>query len=124
MTMTVSELISTIYDTTDFISVMQLYSDGEKKRANLRMLIQYAKGYEQSVAFEGTGGLSGFLRHIDRVMENGDYAQGKTSASSGDYVSVMTFHGSKGLEFTCLWLKIQRNFSMIQIPSCVRRTEE
>ncbi|MDE7139108.1 MAG: UvrD-helicase domain-containing protein, partial [Ruminococcus sp.] len=104
VTMTVSELISTIYDTTDFISVMQLYSDGEKKRANLRMLIQYAKGYEQSVAFEGTGGLSGFLRHIDRVMENGDYAQGKTSASSGDYVSVMTFHGSKGLEFTFVFV--------------------
>lgn len=104
VTMTVSELISTIYDTTDFISVMQLYSDGEKKRANLRMLIQYAKGYEQSVAFEGTGGLSGFLRHIDRVMENGDYAQGKTSASSGDYVSVMTFHSSKGLEFTFVFV--------------------
>lgn len=104
VTMTVSELISTIYDTTDFISVMQLYSDGEKKRANLRMLIQYAKGYEQAVAFEGTGGLSGFLRHIDRVMENGDYAQGRISASSGDYVSVMTFHGSKGLEFTFVFV--------------------
>ena len=104
VTMTIGELINSIYDTTDFISVMQLYSDGEKKRANLRMLIQYAKGYEQSVAFEGTGGLSGFLRHIDRVMENGDYAQGKTSASSGNYVSVMSLHGSKGLEFTFVFL--------------------
>lgn len=104
VTMTVSELIGKIYDTTDFISVMQLYSDGEKKRANLRMLIQYAKGYEQSVAFEGSGGLSGFLRHIDRVMENGDYTQGKTSSSSGDYVSVMTLHSSKGLEFTFVFI--------------------
>ena len=36
VTMTVGELIDKIYDTTDFISVMQLQSNGEKKRANLR----------------------------------------------------------------------------------------
>ncbi|MDE6665719.1 MAG: helicase-exonuclease AddAB subunit AddA [Ruminococcus sp.] len=115
VTMTIGELISTIYDTTDFISVMQLYSDGERKRANLRILIQYAKGYEQSVAFEGTGGLSGFLRHIDRVMENGDYTQGKISASSGDYVSVMTLHRSKGLEFTFVF--VAENSSEFQYDS-------
>lgn len=104
VTMTVGELISSIYDTTDFISVMQLYSDGEKKRANLRALIQYAGNYEESAAFEGSGGLGGFLRHLDRIMENGDYAQGKVSASSGDYVSIMTFHRSKGLEFPFVFI--------------------
>ena len=104
VTMTVGELISSIYDTTDFISVMQLYSDGEKKRANLRALIQYAGSYEESAAFEGSGGLGGFLRHLDRIMENGDYAQGKVSAASGDYVSVMTFHRSKGLEFPFVFI--------------------
>ncbi|MCM1506895.1 MAG: helicase-exonuclease AddAB subunit AddA [Ruminococcus flavefaciens] len=104
VTMTVGELIGRIYDTTDFISVMQLYNDGEKKRANLRTLIQYAKNYEKSVSFEGAGGLNGFLRHIDRVMENDDYKQGKVSAPSGDYVSIMTLHGSKGLEFTFVFM--------------------
>lgn len=102
VTMTISELIGKIYDTTDFISVMQLYSDGEKKRANLRTLIQHAKSYEKNI--EGTGGLSAFLRHIDRVIENGDYKQGKISASSGNYVSVMTLHKSKGLEFTYVFI--------------------
>ncbi|MDE5583850.1 MAG: helicase-exonuclease AddAB subunit AddA [Ruminococcus sp.] len=104
VTMTTGELINSIYDTTDFISVMQLYSDGDKKRANLRALIQYAKSYENSVAYEGTGGLSGFLRHIDRVMENGDYEQGKISDSSGDYVTVTTLHKSKGLEYTFVFI--------------------
>ena len=104
VTMTIGELISAIYDTTDFISVMQLYSDGDKKRANLRALIQYAGSYEESTAFEGTGGLGGFLRHLDRIMENGDYAQGKVSAASGDYVSVQTFHRSKGLEFPFVFI--------------------
>ncbi|MCM1270382.1 MAG: helicase-exonuclease AddAB subunit AddA [Ruminococcus flavefaciens] len=104
VTMTIGELIGAIYDTTDFISVMQLYSDGEKKRANLRLLIQYAQNYENSAAAEGLGGLGGFLRHIDRVMENGDFSQGKTSAASGDYVSIQTHHGSKGLEYPFVFL--------------------
>ncbi|WP_295069538.1 helicase-exonuclease AddAB subunit AddA [Ruminococcus sp.] len=104
VTMTIGELIGEIYDSTDFISVMQLYSDGEKKRANLRALIQYAQNYEATAAFDGSGGLNGFLRHLDRVMENGDYAQGKVAASSGDYVSVLTMHRSKGLEFPFVFI--------------------
>lgn len=104
VTMTVGELITSIYDTTDFISVMQLYSDGEKKRANLRALVQYAINYETAASAEGFGGLNGFLRHIDRIMENGDYAQGKVSASSGDYVSVQTMHSSKGLEYPFVFI--------------------
>lgn len=104
VTMTIGELIGEIYDSTDFISVMQLYSDGDKKRANLRALIQYAQNYENSAAYDGTGGLNGFLRHLDKVMENGDYAQGKVSASSGDYVSVLTMHRSKGLEFPFVFI--------------------
>lgn len=104
VTMTIGELIGEIYDTTDFISVMQLYNDGDKKRANLRALIQYAQNYESTAAFDGSGGLNGFLRHLDRVMENGDYAQGKVSASAGEYVSVMTLHRSKGLEFPFVFI--------------------
>lgn len=104
VTMTTGELISSIYDTTDFISVMQLGSDADKKRANLRALIQYARSYEDSVAFEGTGGLGGFLRHIDRVIENGDEVQGKTSAAAGDYVMIQTLHGSKGLEYPFVFI--------------------
>lgn len=105
VTMTISELVDKIYDTTDFISVMQLDTDGESKRANLRALIQYAKGYEESVAFEGSGGLSGFIRYIDRVIESGnDFTKGNISASSGNYVTVQTVHKSKGLEYPFVFL--------------------
>lgn len=114
VTMTVGELINRIYDTTDFLSVMQLYSDGEKKRANLRVLVQHAKNYESAASFEGSGGLSGFVRYIDRVIGNGrDFEQGKISSVSGNYVSVKTIHKSKGLEYPFVFLaemssKIQR----------------
>lgn len=104
VTMTIGELISSIYDTTDFISVMQQYTNGEKKRANLRLLIQYAKNYESSSAAEGRGGLSGFVAHLDRVLESGDYEQGKVSAASGDYVTVQTMHKSKGLEYPFVFI--------------------
>ena len=104
VTMTIGELINSIYDTTDFISVMQQYSDGEKKRANLRLLIQYAQNYEISSAAEGGGGLTGFLRHIDRIMENGDYEQGRASSDSGDHVVVQTLHKSKGLEYPFVFI--------------------
>ncbi|MBR5512496.1 MAG: helicase-exonuclease AddAB subunit AddA [Ruminococcus sp.] len=99
VTMTIGVLISSIYDTTDFVSVMQQYTDGDKKRANLRLLIQYAKNYEAASAAEGGGGLSGFVAHLDRVLESGDYEQGKVSSASGDYVTVQTMHKSKGLEY-------------------------
>ncbi len=105
VTMTVSELISKIYDNTDFIFVMQMYADGDKKRANLRLLIQYAKSYENSSAIDGSGGLTGFIRYIDRLIENdADFEQGKISSSSGDYVSIKTIHKSKGLEYPFIFL--------------------
>ena len=104
VTMRIGELISSIYDATDFIPVMQLRTDGEKKRANLRALIQYASNYEASAAVDGSGGLTGFLRHIDRIMENGDYEQGKVPATSGNFVTVQTLHKSKGLEYPFIFI--------------------
>ncbi|MDE7225516.1 MAG: UvrD-helicase domain-containing protein, partial [Ruminococcus sp.] len=104
ITMTIGELINMIYDETDFISVMEQYIDGDRKRANLRILIQYARNYESLASADGSGGLSGFIRHIDRVIEKGDYNQGGVSASSGDYVIVQTFHKSKGLEYPFVFI--------------------
>ena len=122
VTMTIGELIGSIYDRTDFISVMQLTQDGEKKRANLRMLIQYAQNYESFAAAEGCGGLGGFLRHIDRISESGDYNQGKVSASSGDYVSVQTLHKSKGLEYPFVFIcetssKFKFNYDLLCVAA-------
>ncbi len=105
VTMTTGGLINSIYDTTDFISVMQIHKDGDRKRANLRMLIQYAQDYEAFASADGRGGLTGFLRHIDRISREGnDYSQGKSSASSGDYVRIMTLHKSKGLEYPFVFI--------------------
>lgn len=104
VTMTIGELITSIYDNTDFMSVMQLYKDGEKKRANLRMLIKYAQDYEKFASADGRGGLSGFLRHIEKISEESDYNQGKVAAFSRDFVTVQTVHKSKGLQYPFVFI--------------------
>lgn len=105
VTHSIEELIEEIYDSTDFLSIMQQFIDGEKKKANLRMLIQYAKGYEQNSSLENTGGLSGFLRYIESIQSSdSDLPQGKISAVSENFVSIKTIHKSKGLEYPFIFL--------------------
>ena len=100
-TMNLVELIRRIYDRTDFISVIRMYDNSEKKRANLRALLEYAKMY-QNVSDDG---LSGFLRYIDRMIKiNGDFRQGQTVSTSEDVVMIKTIHKSKGLEFPFVFL--------------------
>lgn len=98
---TLPELIQKIYDSTDFLSVIQLYKDSDKKRANLRMLLEYANSYEGNSA----GGVSGFVRYIDRIMESkGDFKSGSSSGSSQNGVFIKTMHKSKGLEFPFVFI--------------------
>ncbi len=105
VTLSVNDLIERIYDTTDFLTVMQLFTDGEKKRANLRALINYAHTFDSNSSVSASGGLSGFVRHIDYLIESGeDFRQGKISSASDNYVSIKTIHKSKGLEFPFVFI--------------------
>ena len=100
-TMPLTGLIRNIYDRTDFISVIKLFSDSEKKRANLRALLEYAKIYQES----SDEGLTGFLRYIDRIIKIGkDFKPGNAVSSSEDVVVIKTIHKSKGLEFPFVFL--------------------
>ncbi|MBE6852045.1 MAG: helicase-exonuclease AddAB subunit AddA [Ruminococcus sp.] len=100
-TMSLVELIRKLYDRTDFISVVRLYEDGDRKRANLRALLEYAKIYQES----SDDGLGGFLRYIDRTVKmSGDFKQGQTVSTSEDVVMIKTIHKSKGLEFPFVFL--------------------
>lgn len=98
---TLQELIRKIYDSTDFLSVMQIYGDAKRKKANLRMMLEYAEDYEKN----SDGGLSGFLRYIDRIMESkGDFKAVSGSSGSQNAVSVKTMHKSKGLEYPFIFI--------------------
>ncbi|MDO5559749.1 MAG: helicase-exonuclease AddAB subunit AddA [Oscillospiraceae bacterium] len=100
-TLSLTDFIRRIYDRTDFMSVIQICRDSGKKKANLRVLLEYAKIYEESAQ----EGLSGFLRYIDRISElGGDLKQGQTVSTSEDAVMIKTIHKSKGLEFPFVFL--------------------
>lgn len=94
-------LIRTIYDSTDFLSSVQVWADGEQKRANLRLLLEYAKNYEQNYE----GGLSGFIRYLGDISDSGnDLVRASVTPPSDNVVSIKTIHKSKGLEYPFVFL--------------------
>lgn len=94
-------LIRTIYDSTDFLSAVQVYKDGSQKRANLRLLLDIAESYEKNSG----GGLSGFVRYIDMIISrSGDLKHASTVSASDNAVAVKTIHKSKGLEYPFVFL--------------------
>ena len=98
---TLPEIIQIIYDRTDFMSVIGLYKDADKKRANLRILLEYANSYESVSG----GGIGGFLRYIDRISESkGDFKSVGGSSGIQNSVSIKTMHKSKGLEFPFVFI--------------------
>ncbi len=98
---TLPEIIQMIYDRTDFTSVIQLYKDADKKRANLRLLLEYANNYETVSG----GGIGGFLRYIDKIFESkGDFQSVGGALGTQNTVSIKTMHKSKGLEFPFVFI--------------------
>lgn len=111
-------LLQEIYDRTDFTVLSgaasgshnsKRYVDSERKSGNLRLLLQYAAKYEEF----GTNGLSGFLRYIDRVMESKqDFSCVNINSANANAVSIMSIHGSKGLEFPiCIIADCDKGFN-------------
>lgn len=101
MSMSLEKLIRRIFDVTDLMGITSLYLDSAKKRANLRLLQQYAGEYERS----GNDGVTGFLRFIDSVAGNDKAFKNAVSVTSGsDSVIVKTYHKSKGLQFPFVFM--------------------
>lgn len=89
-------LINYIYSETLFTCCVSSMENGDSMLNNLRLFQEYAKNYESS----GYKGLSMFVNYITRVQENdGDLSSSSASSDSGDFVSVMSIHHSKGLEY-------------------------
>lgn len=94
------DLIWTIYNETGFLDYVGGMPGGTQRQANLHALYQRAAAYEQS-SFKGT---FQFVRFIEQMQKkNKDLAEAPSQTSSNT-VSVMTIHGSKGLEFPVVFL--------------------
>ncbi len=94
------QLLWRLYEETGFLALASSLEGGETRGANLRLLVSYAKQYEQT----GCRGLSGFVRFLTRIYERGSDLAGAPSSPGEDAVRIMSIHKSKGLEFPVVFL--------------------
>ena len=100
-TLPVNELISNIFLDTDFDLYMRAMPDGERRGANLELLLERAKLYEQT-SFHG---LFHFVRYMDQLKKSEvDFGEANLLDENADVVRIMTIHSSKGLEFPVCFL--------------------
>ena len=99
--MELSMLIRKIYDETNLLAVVSSYENSRQKRANLRLLLEYARSYSEN----SDGSTAGFIRYIESISAGGkDFTQAATEVEDENSVLVKTIHASKGLEFPFVFL--------------------
>lgn len=99
--MPVQELLSQILIDTHYRAMVLAMRGGEKRLANVDMLIKKAADYSQTSYF----GLHNFLRYIDTIRKYDiDAAEAETIDENADVVRIMSIHKSKGLEFPVCFL--------------------
>lgn len=97
----VANLIWSIYVETGLYDFMGALEGGEESQANLRLLYERAKQYEQS----GFKGLFNFIKYIEKLeSRRNDLSSANLVGEGHDVVHIMTIHKSKGLEFPVVFL--------------------
>lgn len=92
VTMTLSNFVSYLLYDTDYIEMVSLLSDGERRRANLLLLISYAEQFYN----EGCTSIGEFSKKLLKIKSDSLKAAG---SSGGNSVKIMSIHKSKGLQF-------------------------
>ncbi len=98
--LTVDTLLRRIYDDTALPALMSIRNGGPTRKANLQQLHSMCQRFEKN----GFRGLSAFIRYLDNLQEQGGDFSAASASSGGDAVSILSIHGSKGLEFPIVFL--------------------
>lgn len=94
--MSLGKFIWKLMEETGYYIIMGAMPEGDKKQANLRLLVDRAEDF----AGKNQGTLYGFVRYINAIKEKEiDTGQAKLVNEHDDIVRIMTIHKSKGLEF-------------------------
>lgn len=94
--MSSDKLVWTIYTETDYYAYVGALSGGEECQANLRMIYEKAKFYENS----GFRGLFNFIELMERMMNSKKgISSAKLITENHNVVRLLSMHKSKGLEY-------------------------
>ena len=89
------EVVDELLRGTSLLGAVRALPGGRLREANLLAL------YENAVAFcaDGDKDLGAYLRYLDLLTENGAELRGGSAGADKNSVSILTMHGSKGLEY-------------------------
>ncbi len=94
--LSVQELLQVILRETGYLDYVAVKPEGNKRRANVEMLLVKAVDYEKTSYF----GLNHFLRYMEQLEKyEVDYGEAGLQDENADVVRIMSIHKSKGLEF-------------------------
>ena len=109
VSMGAGDLLRAFYEQTSYLSIAGAMSGGGQRRANLQQLLALADSYDANSSY----GVSGFVRHMDRLAEqSGSLSTASTLSPNADVVQIMSIHKSKGLEFrVCIVADLNHKFN-------------
>ncbi len=97
----VRELLSRLISEYDYLNYVTALPAGEKRRANVEMLLTKAADFEKTSYF----GLFHFIRYMEQLEKyDVDYGEADTLDENADVVRIMSIHKSKGLEFPVVFV--------------------
>lgn len=108
VTLPVDQLLEKLYDITAYTAVAGALSDGRRRRANLILLIEYAR----SLGGTDSGGLTGFLRMMEKLKQSNGLKSASAAEDGSNAVKIMSIHASKGLQFPiCILAACSKGFN-------------
>lgn len=110
VTMSVSSFIRYIIEEKGIVAFANAMGNGEQRYQNILSLINFAKQFDSGINV----GLTSFIRYIDKIIASDANIESKPVGAGGNnYVTLMTIHHSKGLEFpVCILAGSSRAFNM------------
>ena len=93
-----AQLLESIFAMTRLDSIFGAMPDGDMRKRNIQTFYQLADDFEKT----GRRDLEQFLDHLDALESKGLISQG--AENSGNAVTLMSIHKSKGLEFPVVFV--------------------
>lgn len=115
--LSVGDLIELIYEDSGYLDYVSALPAGERRVANLMMLVQKANAYEKT----NFRGLFQFVRYIEQLRQyEVDFGEANLLSENDDVVRILSIHKSKGLEFPVVFVaQLAKTFNEADLRSDV-----